>query len=136
MTADNASDNTSERPTEADARRMITAWLNGPGDAYTRMNALRDGFNAAFGPAFELYLEDIWNDHAPGQTWFEYIVRSRRTLEETSPLAYDIYLNHQDAGGVWHLGDYQHTRIVITDAEPLLAFMREHLLSVEGFYQA
>jgi hypothetical protein len=89
--------------------------LNGPEDAYTRMNALRDWFNQTF-PTFEFYLEDVWNEYISGETHFEYIIRSRDTREETGPIAYDVYLNHQDTKGVWHLDDYQTT--VITTASP------------------
>jgi hypothetical protein len=91
---------------------------------YDQLNTLRDWVNAHFGPqGFELYLEDVWNEHVPGETHFEYILRSKRTLNETTPIGVDVYTNHQDAKGVWHLGDYQSSRWLMTDPAPLLAFL-------------
>ena len=92
-------------------------------DAYEQLNRLRDWVNVHV-PDVELYLEDVWNDHVPGETHFEYILRSLRTLNETPPLGYDVYLNHQDAKGVWHLGEYQHTVKNIDSPAPLLEFIQ------------
>jgi hypothetical protein len=74
-------------------------------DLYIALNNTRDWVNANL-PGFELYLEDVWNEHVEGETWFEYILRSRKTLNETSAIGYDVYRNHQDQKGVWHLDDY------------------------------
>lgn len=89
---------------EALAEAMRREWQTSA-DLYTQLNRLRNWVNASF-PDFELYLEDVWNDHVPGETHFEYILRSRKTFNETPAIGYDIYLNHQDASGVWHLDDY------------------------------
>lgn len=91
---------------EASIRNHLTA----SEDLYTNLNALRDWVNTTF-PGVELYLEDVWNDNALGETHFEYILRSRQTFEETPPLAADVYTNRQDLGGVWHLGDYQSSHL-------------------------
>jgi hypothetical protein len=80
--------------------------LRQPNDVYTQLNSLRDGFNQ-LGSRFDLYLEDNWNDPIPGQTHFEYRLRSLDTKDDLGPLGIDVYTNHQDANGVWHLGDYQ-----------------------------
>ena len=79
-------------------------------DLYTQLNALRDTFNQ-YVSNYDLYLEDVWNENVDGETHFEYILRSLDTLNETERLAWDVYLNHQDAKGVWHLDDYQHSVI-------------------------
>ena len=92
-------------------------------DLYTRLNAVRDWMNERF-PDFELYLEDVWNDNVDGETHFEYILRSRVTLDETRALAYDVYLNHQDKGGVWHLGDYQHSVLVMETPQEMIDFIQ------------
>ena len=103
----------------------MQACLESSPDIYVQLNALRDWVNAHY-PDFELYLEDVWNDHVPGETWFEYILRSRRTLNETPMLGYDVYKNHQDAKGVWHLDDYVSSVRLIEDPRPLLDFIREN----------
>lgn len=94
-------------------------------DIYVQLNALRDWVNANY-PDFELYLEDVWNERTPGETHFEYILRSRITLNETDVLGYDIYKNHQDAKGVWHLDDYVKSVRVIDDPSELIAFIQEN----------
>lgn len=101
----------------------MQARLDSSADIYVQMNALRDWVNAHC-PGFELYLEDVWNEHVPGETRFEYILRSRHTLNETDVLAYDIYKNHQDRGGVWHLDDYAGSVRLIDDCRGLVDFMR------------
>jgi hypothetical protein len=92
-------------------------WSSGA-DLYERLNNVRNWVNAHF-PTFELYLEDVWNDHVPGETHFEYILRSRKTLDETPALGYDIYKNHQDTNGVWHLDDYTNS-VLAHDSEQAL----------------
>ncbi|MEB3245165.1 MAG: hypothetical protein VKJ06_04170 [Vampirovibrionales bacterium] len=81
----------------------------GETDVYDAINALRDWINLNL-PDFECYLEDVWNEREDGQTWIETILRSRRTFNETDPLAYDAYLNQKDDKGVWHLGQYQYSK--------------------------
>lgn len=103
----------------------MQARLQGPGDIYAQMNALRDWVNANC-PGFELYLEDVWNEKTEGETHFEYILRSRQTLNETRVLAYDIYQNHRDAGGVWHLDEYVRSVKLIDDCRELVAFMKDN----------
>ena len=101
----------------------LSACLAVDGDNYKRLNTLRDWVNAHLGPeGFELYLEDVWNEHCAGQTRFEYILRSTRTLEETPPIGYDLYQNHQDAKGVWHLDDYLESVILMPDLAFLVVF--------------
>lgn len=100
---------------------METVWQGHP-DLYDRLNALRDYVNANL-PEFELYLEDVWNDHQWGETWFEYILRSLRTKDETPPLGYDIYKNHQDAKGVWHLDNYIESHATIDHPKQLMPFI-------------
>lgn len=114
-----------ERPDEQAAAQAMNAAMKSSPDVYVQLNALRDWINANY-PDFELYLEDVWNEHVPGETRFEYILRSRRTLNETRVLGYDIYKNHQDAKGVWHLDEYVSSVRVVDDAEELLAFMRQN----------
>jgi hypothetical protein len=99
--------------------------LNSSADIYVQLNALRDWVNANY-PDFELYLEDVWNERTDGETHFEYILRSRQTLNETELLGYDIYKNHQDAKGVWHLDDYVSSVRLLTDPMPLLDFIRDN----------
>lgn len=77
-------------------------------DLYDQLNAMRDWVNVHY-PDFELYLEDTWNEREEGQTELEYILRSRKTLNETEVLGFDAYKNHKDNKGVWHLGDYTHS---------------------------
>jgi hypothetical protein len=96
-------------------------------DLYTALNVFRDWFNRQY-PDFEVYLEDAWNTSEwaqhPGQTWFEYILRSKITKDETAALAYDVYLNRQDERGVWHLEDYQESILREPDPGVLLRFMQ------------
>jgi hypothetical protein len=73
---------------------------------YEQLNHLRDGFNQ-LDSRFDLYLEDNWNDPIPGETHFEYRLRSLDSKDDLGPLGIDVYTNHQDANGVWHLGEYQ-----------------------------
>lgn len=94
-------------------------------DDYQRLNALRNTLNQTY-PDFDLYLEDVWNDHVPGETHFEYILRSKVTYNETERIGYDVYLNHQDQSKVWHLDDYTHTVVLIDTVEPLVKFMLEN----------
>jgi hypothetical protein len=108
---------------EQEILQALQAQLNSSDDWYVRMNALRDWVNANV-PDFELYLEDVWNERTEGETHFEYILRSRRTFNETPPLAYDVYKNHQDRNGVWHLDDYQHTVVLMNGVEELVDFIR------------
>ena len=96
------------------------------GDLYKRLNATRDWFNANV-PGFDLYLEDAWNDYEEGETWFEYNLRSLDTYNETAPIAFDVYKNHQDSGGVWHLDDYQYSRLEIASPEAILDFPENKL---------
>ncbi len=88
-----------------------------------QLNQLRDWVNANL-PDFELYLEDVWNEHVPGETRFEYILKSRKTRNETPPLGYDVYKNHQDAKGVWHLDDYQYTVRDFKGPDELITFIQ------------
>ncbi len=94
-------------------------------DLYTRLNQMRDWFNAHV-EGFEIYLEDEWNHYQEGQTWFDYNLRSLISKDELPPLASDVYLNHQDEGGVWHLGDYQSSHLRITSWEPIIHFLKTH----------
>lgn len=118
---------------EAQGLKVLTQTLEAmlfkdEGDLYERLNAFRAWFNTTlpgYNLHYDLYLEDVWNEHAAGQTWFEYIIRSPKTKDEMPPLAYDVYLNHQDAGGVWHLGDYQHSKLAITSIQPVLDFITQ-----------
>ena len=96
--------------------------LDSSPDIYAHMNALRDWVNAHI-LEVELYLEDVWNETVPGETHFEYLLRSRRTLNEIGPLAHDVYLNHQDARGVWHLDDYQHSVRHMRDPQVIIDFV-------------
>jgi hypothetical protein len=94
-------------------------------DDYQRLNALRNTLNQTY-PDFDLYLEDVWNDNTPGETHFEYILRSKVTYNETERIGYDVYQNHQDLNKVWHLDDYTHTVVLIDTVEPLAKFMFEN----------
>jgi hypothetical protein len=93
---------------------------------YERLIHFRAWFNQQF-PTFELYLEDVWNEYAEGETWLAYILRSLTTLNETEPLAFDKYTNARDAKGVWHLGDYYETEITLRDLNTLVRFMQENV---------
>lgn len=104
-------------------RQALTQRLFGDfGDCYARLNAARDWFNGQV-PGFEWYLEDVWDEYAEGQTWIEHRVRSLYTRDETEVLGVDIYANHRDAKGVWHLDDYQDSRIWVTDVEAVVQFV-------------
>lgn len=116
---------TNPQPDESTAYQAMSDCLSGSPDWYMQLNALRDWVNAHY-PDFELYLEDVWNERTEGETHFEYILRSRKTLNETGLLGYDIYKNHRDAKGVWHLDDYMSTVRLIEDPQPLLDFIREN----------
>ena len=99
-------------------------------DLYNRLNQARDWFNQFSilnrpdGYPFEFYIEDVWNEYEEGTTCFEYIIRSLVTKDETAPLALDVYLNHQDAKGVWHLGDYQRSTLLIRDISSVAQFLK------------
>ncbi len=112
-------------PDTPTAYEAMQACLRSSEDIYTQLNALRDWVNQHY-PDFELYLEDVWNERTEGETHFEYILRSRRTLNETELLGYDIYKNHRDAKGVWHLDDYVSSVRLMDDPMPLLDFIREN----------
>jgi hypothetical protein len=114
-----------EQLDEDTAAQAITACLTTSPDIYIQLNALRDWINQHY-PDFELYLEDVWNEHVLGETRFEYILRSRKTLNETRVLGYDIYKNHQDAKGVWHLDEYVSSVRIVEDAEELLSFIHQN----------
>jgi hypothetical protein len=105
---------------EALTRLMLTA-----PDPYEGLNAGRAWFNQHWGPTFEWYLEDEWNHQIPGQTWIEHHIRCLRTRHEFGPLGYDVYLNHQDSKGVWHLDAYQHSVVCIVNASKLLAYLSD-----------
>ncbi len=104
------------------AYEAMVACLASSTDVYVQLNALRDWVNAHY-PDFELYLEDVWNERTEGETHFEYILRSRYTLNETELLGYDIYKNHRDAKGVWHLDEYVSSVRLIQDPQGLLDFI-------------
>jgi len=112
-------------PEDQQAYQAMQACLDSSPDIYVQLNALRDWVNAHY-PDFELYLEDVWNEKTEGETHFEYILRSRRTLNETDVLGYDIYQNHQDNKGVWHLDDYVSSVRLIDSPEPLLTFISQN----------
>jgi hypothetical protein len=101
-----------------------------PSELYDRLETLRSAFNKGFQHRFELYLEDEWNEYVEGETWLDYRLRSLRTLDEFPKLASDAYLNHQDAGGVWHLGSYQCTHVHFEDTlerrQALHRFLESH----------
>lgn len=113
----------SRHPSPDTAYQAMKACLDSSPDIYVQLNALRDWTNANY-PDFELYLEDVWNERTQGETHFEYILRSRRTLNETELIGYDIYQNHQDAKGVWHLDDYVSSVRLIDDPMPLIDFIQ------------
>ncbi len=110
---------------------VVTLLSNDATDLYTRLNQLRDWFNNQY-TTYNLYLEDVWNDNADGETHFEYIVRSLVTKDETVALAVDIYLNHQDANGVWHLGDYQHSTLNGDGTPEWVAHTMVHFLTADA----
>jgi hypothetical protein len=108
---------------EQQVYETLRGLLDSSPDVYVQLNAVRDWVNAQF-PDFELYLEDVWNERQEGETWFEYILRSRRTLNETDVLGYDVYQNHRDAKGVWHLDDYVRSERLFDDPALLLDFIK------------
>ena len=105
--------------------RLPAVGVTGGDELYKALNAFRDWFNQHF-EGFEVYLEDVWNDNAPGETHFEYIVRSKITKNETPPLAADVYSNHQDERGVWHLGDYQHSKRSSHTSQSVIEFIQQN----------
>jgi hypothetical protein len=107
---------------DAALRQAMQTVLESSPDVYVQLNALRDWVNARF-PTFDFYLEDVWNEVVEGETRIEYILRSRRTLNETDILGYDIYHNHRDAKGVWHLDDYIRSTRLLEDPQVLVDFI-------------
>jgi hypothetical protein len=101
----------------------IEALMGQSADIYVQLNALRDWVNVHY-PDFELYLEDMWNERTEGETHIEYILRSHKTLNETDVLGYDIYLNHRDDKGVWHLDDYVSSVFLLEDSRVLWDFIQ------------
>jgi hypothetical protein len=104
---------------------------------YDQMNALRDRFNQ-LGSRFDLYLEDNWNDPVPGETHFEYRLRSLDTKDDLGPLGIDVYTNRRDGKGVWHLGDYQHSFWLLqktTDENPVIPHPDYAILSLHRVLQ-
>ncbi|WP_303673783.1 hypothetical protein [Vampirovibrio chlorellavorus] len=114
--------NAERHPEPTTAYQAMVACLASSPDVYVQLNALRDWVNAHY-PDFELYLEDVWNERTDGETHFEYILRSRHTFNETELLGYDIYKNHRDAKGVWHLDEYVSSVRLIQDPQGLLDFI-------------
>jgi hypothetical protein len=102
-------------------------------DLYHRLITARTEFNQLFFHQFDCYLEDEWNEYVEGETWFDYRIRSLKTKDEFPPLASDIYLNHQDEGGVWHLGDYQTSIVKLTSFESLAAFLETHRYAGQAY---
>jgi hypothetical protein len=109
-------------PCEQQLLTTMHEHLAATSDLYHNLNQLRAWFNGHF-PEFELYLEDVWNDRLPGKTCFEYIVRSRLTKDETEPFAFDQYGNYRDGKGVWHLGEYEQTVLLMTELTPIVQFV-------------
>ncbi|MEM0952391.1 MAG: hypothetical protein AAGI66_09675 [Cyanobacteria bacterium P01_H01_bin.74] len=115
----------SEAPMDAQTNALtdkLTAVYSSYTDPYDGMNAMRHWVNDHF-DGFELYLEDEWNVRTEGETHLEYILRSRKTLNETAVIAYDAYYNHRDAKGVWHLGNYIQTVVLMHDRSILAHFL-------------
>ncbi|MBX2860883.1 MAG: hypothetical protein KTR14_06595 [Vampirovibrio sp.] len=106
-------------------KRGVADILTSSEDGYVRMNRLRDWFNETV-PRYEIYLEDVWNEAVDGETHIEYILRSLGTLNETSPLGYDVYNNHRDDRGVWHLDDYVKTVQHIQSSQIITDFIHEN----------
>lgn len=100
----------------------IQAQLESSADDYKVMNNIRDWVNAHC-PDFDFYLEDAWNEAVEGETHFEYRLRSLDTYDESRVWGYDVYLNHQDQGGVWHLDDYQYTVRQVDTPDEIVAFI-------------
>ncbi|MEB3287596.1 MAG: hypothetical protein VKJ04_08845 [Vampirovibrionales bacterium] len=96
-------------------------------ELFYRLSNLRDFVNQAF-PTLEFYQEDLWNERILGETHLDSILRCKKSLYETEPFAYDVYKNHQDAYGVWHLDDYQKTVLLMSDTRPLVSFIFAHTL--------
>lgn len=117
--------NTNIQPDDQTALQAMQDCLTQSADIYVQMNALRDWVNAHY-PSFELYLEDVWNEKTEGETHFEYILRSRKTLNETEVLGYDIYKNHRDAKGVWHLDEYVSSVRLLDNPGLLLEFIHQN----------
>jgi hypothetical protein len=103
-------------------QHSINSILYSAADDYDILNTLRSWVNENVFDV-ELYLEDVWNEYVPGETWIEYILRSLNTKNETDRLGYDVYKNHQDAKGVWHLDEYVKTVRLIQNADALVAFI-------------
>jgi hypothetical protein len=99
--------------------------LNDAEDLYTRLNQARNWFNTTVS-GFEIYLEDEWDLYQDGQTWFDYNLRSLNTKDELPPLASDVYLNHRDEKGVWHLGNYQSSHLRLEDWARIQRFLETH----------
>ncbi len=116
--------------THAELTAQMHAKLHSSDDLYLALNALRDWFNSQFYVqkiGFDLYLEDEWNERTQGETHLEYRLRSLHTKDELSePFAYDIYLNHQDAKGVWHLDDYQRS-VLILEKDDIVTTLSEFM---------
>ncbi|MFM7468742.1 MAG: hypothetical protein ACKO37_04510 [Vampirovibrionales bacterium] len=92
---------------------------------YNRLNALRTWINTTI-PGVELYLEDVWHERIAHKTCFEYILRSLRTKDETSPIGFDCYSHSQDHQGVWHLEAYEYSVCLMPDLTPLIFFLQDH----------
>jgi hypothetical protein len=96
------------------------------GDLYTRLVEARAWFNTQGVGGYEIYLEDQWDEYSEGETRIEYILRSLLSKDEMpQAFAYDAYSNHRTEKGVWHLGDYRASHLVVTSVQPLLTFIRQ-----------
>jgi hypothetical protein len=114
---------------KAIVENLQTLLLNEAEDLYTRLNQARNWFKANVS-GFEIYLEDEWDVYEEGQTWFDYNLRSLQSKDELPPLASDVYLNHRDDKGVWHLGDYQSSHLRLHDWGRIQHFLETHCDSV------
>jgi hypothetical protein len=95
------------------------------GDLYTRLVEARAWFNTHGVTGYEIYLEDQWDEYSEGETRIEYILRSLLSKDEMpQAFAYDAYHNHRTEKGVWHLGDYRASHLVVASVQPLLTFIR------------
>lgn len=110
---------------KSELAEAMQALLEGGQPLYNRLNTLRDWVNQEF-TGFDLYLEDAWNERVDGETHFEYWLRSKQTYNEIGPFAYDVYKNHQDAKGVWHLDEYTHSVQLMDNLQPLVDFIFEN----------
>jgi hypothetical protein len=113
---------------ELEQRYNQLVQYHNPATAYADWEAFRAWFNATF-TLLECFLEDAWNEQVEGETHIEYHLRSPKTKQELGPLAADVYTNHSDAKGVWHLGAYQHTQLPPAGAPTvgeLLTFCQGH----------